>query len=355
MTSRVPAPLCAIALVSIVFVRPVAAQTGVSSFTNATPITIPSSGPASTYPATIDVAGVTGVAYSVTLTLNISHTFPGDVDILLVSPGGRSTVVVSDAGGSTDWNNTVLSFNDCAPRALASGDIGTGRYRPTSLAGGDPFPAPAPTGATGVGLSEFNWVSPNGTWSLYVVDDLAGFGGTLNAWNLTFHTQPASPQPRPTGLNPQGCTAPDYDGDGRTDVAVYRPVSGEWFISQSGQSGAVRQLAWGAPSSSGLGDRAVPADYDGDGITDVAIYRAASGDWIIARSSDNGVMQVAFGAPGSLGLGDTPVAGDYDGDGQADLAIFRANTGEWFLRSSAGIGVNQFLFGFPPFGDYPAR
>jgi subtilisin-like proprotein convertase family protein len=347
--------LGAVALVSTAFVRPVAAQTAVSTFTNATPLTIPSSGPASVYPSTIAVSGVTGVTYGVTLTMNITHTFPADVDILLVDPGGRSTMIVGDIGAGTDWNNTVLSFNDCAPRALASGAIGSGRYRPTNLGGGDPFPAPAPTGVTGVGMSEFNWVSPNGTWSLYVVDDLAGFTGFISAWNLTFHTQPASPQPRPTGLNPQGCTAPDYDGDGRTDVAVYRPTSGEWFISQSGQGGAVRQLAWGAPSSSGLGDTATPADYDGDGVTDVAIYRAATGDWIIARSSDSGVSQIAFGAPSSLGLGDTPVPGDYDGDGQADLAIFRTNTGEWFLRSSAGIGVQQFLFGYPPFGDRPAR
>ena len=78
------------------------------------------------------------------------------------------------------------------------------------------------------------------------------------------------------------------------------------------------QLNWGAPASSGLGDIDVPADYDGDGITDVAIYRQATAEWFIRKSFDSSLQQVSFGAPASLGLGDTPIPSDYDGDGLAD-------------------------------------
>ena len=64
----------------------------------------------------------------------------------------------------------------------------------------------------------------------------------------------------------------DYDGDGKTDVAVARGVNGDWFASYS--SGGMLNVRWG------LGDSRVPADYDGDGTADVAIWRA-SGTWLV--------------------------------------------------------------------------
>src|SRR6185369_9985079 len=118
----------------------------------------------------------------------------------------------------------------------------------------------------------------------------------ISSWSLTFYDQPASPLPLTGAANPISCSAPDYDGDGRADVAVYRRQTGQWFILQSGASGAVTQLTWGAPASSGLGDIDVPADYDGDGVTDVAVYRQATGEWFIRQSFDNTLRQVSFGA-----------------------------------------------------------
>jgi subtilisin-like proprotein convertase family protein len=345
------------------------AQTHTTTFTNSTPIVIPvivaGQIPATTYPSTIAVAGVAGVTYHMSVTLDISHTFPADVDIVLVSPSGEAVMVLSDVGAGLDWTNTKLVLDDCAPRSLRhSNATPSGRYRPSDVFSDgsgvllDALPAPAPAGSYGKHLANFNWSSPNGTWSLYVSDDHGSLdGGTISSWSLTIYDQPSAAAPLPTtsAINPIPCGAPDYDGDGRADVAVYRPTTGDWFISQSGVSGALLPVPWGAPSSFGVGDIPVPADYDGDGITDVAVYRQATGDWFIRRSFDLTLLQVAFGAPSALGLADTPVPADYDGDGQADIAIYRAGTGQWILRSSAGLGVTVTSWGSPEAGDTPAR
>jgi len=79
------------------------------------------------------------------------------------------------------------------------------------------------------------------------------------------------------------------------------------------------------------GDLPVPADYDGDGKSDPAVFRSATGAWFQLRST-TGPFGVGWGASG-----DVPVPADYDGDGKADPAVFRSATGAWFqLRSTTG-------------------
>ncbi|HMH53790.1 MAG TPA: S8 family serine peptidase [Candidatus Acidoferrum sp.] len=144
----------------------------------------------------------------------------------------------------------------------------------------------------------------------------------------------------------------DYDGDGKADPAVYRPSTGQWLIQ--GSATGPQTVVFGSPASSGFGDIPVPADYDGDGKTDLALYRAATGEWLIFGTA-SGFRTLVFGAPSVLGLGDTPVPADYDGDGKADLAVYRQATGEWLIFGSA-TGFRTLVFGAPSVlgvGDRP--
>lgn len=88
-------------------------------------------------------------------------------------------------------------------------------------------------------------------------------------------------------------------------------------------------------------DIPVPSDYDGDGITDLAVYRASIGTWFIKLFSTGFVGSASF----QWGIaGDIAVAGDFDGDGKTDLAVFRPSTGTWFIRLSTTGGERHSPF-----------
>ena len=137
-------------------------------------------------------------------------------------------------------------------------------------------------------------------------------------------------------------TLMDFDGDGRSDIAVYR--DGAWFSLRS-LDGGTTSAGWGGLPQ----DRPVPADYDGDGKVDHAVYR--DGTWFILRSSDGGQTTVGWGGLPQ----DIPVPADFDGDGKADIAVYR--DGAWFiLRSSDGggsvIGWGELPQDIPVPADY---
>ena len=168
-----------------------------NSFANTNAIIIPDHGIAAPYPSTITVAGLTGLVSKATVKLNgVTHAFPKDIGVLLVSPSGTKSVVMSGVGGGNSISNLTLTFDDAAAAALsASAPIVAGTSQPTSFPASRTFPSPAPAGSATALLSQLNGGDPNGGWSLYVVDDVTGDGGLINlGWSLTLTTvSPVNP------------------------------------------------------------------------------------------------------------------------------------------------------------------
>jgi len=139
-----------------------------------------------------------GVISNLTVTLRgLSHTWPDDLDILLVSPTGQKALLMSDTGGGNALNNVTVTLSDAGATALPdTTPITSGTFRPADYEPGDVLAAPAPAGPYPTALSSFNGQSPNGTWSLYVLDDGPGdLGSMAGGWSLSLTTVTTAPPP----------------------------------------------------------------------------------------------------------------------------------------------------------------
>src|SRR5206468_3408590 len=118
-----------------------------STFTNPAAITINDNAAGSPYPSNITVAGLSGTVTNVTVDLTgVSHTFPDDIDIMLVGPGGQNTLIMSDAGGGGDIVSLNFTFDDAAAAPLPDAtQLVGGTFKPSNYdTTTDVFPAPAP-------------------------------------------------------------------------------------------------------------------------------------------------------------------------------------------------------------------
>ncbi len=156
------------------------------------------------------------------------------------------------------------------------------------------------------------------------------YNGARNDYNLNISLQQVSVTVR---------SPFDFDGDGKTDLSIFRPAVGEWWYSRSSDGGN-RTFQFGSST-----DKLVPADFTGDGKTDIAFFRPSTGFWFVLRSEDNSFYSFPFGTSD-----DVPVPADYDGDGKADAAVYRPSTNTWFISRSSGDTTIQT---FGTAGDVP--
>jgi subtilisin-like proprotein convertase family protein len=172
------------------------AITTTRSFTNASPIVILDDAPAAPYPSIIEVEGMSGIVQKVAVSLvGLTHSFPDDLDVLLMAPGGGRTVLLSDSGGFFPLHDIVLTFGPVGMAAPNTLPIETSTYRPANWGlVTDTFDPPAPDPPYPVSLTNLYGSTPNGAWQLYVVDDTSGNIGSINGgWRLTITSEEIVP------------------------------------------------------------------------------------------------------------------------------------------------------------------
>jgi hypothetical protein len=278
----------------------------------------------------------------------------------LIAPNGTSSVVfgrigattATAAGTSSDLVGPYGFRNTSDPNiwsVSATNPLPSNTYAAV-VSGGAGIVSPAPT--VNLDAAFAGVANPNGTWTLRFRDGCDGDTGAVSAVTLTVDG----------AVGPPPAANADYNGDGRTDYTVARDVSGQiqWFTSING-SGTTSGIAWGSSAT----DSIVVEDFDGDGRDDVAVWRPISTGqpsgnafFYVLRSSDSTFQSIDFGQ-----LNDnTAVVADYDGDGKADPAVYRcpafgAGDGQCFFyyRASNANPSGNITFvpwGFGETGDF---
>ena len=265
----------------------------------------------------------------------VGNVLDYQIRVANAGPGSASSVVLSDVlPAGTSFVSVQTDSGSCSGTQIVTCTIGT-----------------LPRGAWANATLRVQVLAP-GT----IVNSVAVTGAEPDPDSSNNEASVTVPVITPlTGASAVTLAKSDFDGDGRTDVAVYRPATGEWFIRYSSLGYVVGAGAWyfqwGLP-----GDIPMPGDFDGDGKTDLVVYRATTGEWFIRYSSlgyvvGAGAWYFQWGLPA-----DTPIAADFDGDKKTDPAVYRPTTGEWFIRYSSqnyvvGAGSWSFQWGLP--GDTP--
>lgn len=297
-----------------------------------------------------NLAGLTAPVSSVELSMDLTHTFAGDLRATLRSPGGVATLVIfartgvglgqpnPGFGASANLGGTYR-FSDDAPgdlRAtavpLAAGVVvPPGRYRTSTAGIGSTRHGGCSTWLTGA----FGGLTPaqaNGTWTLNIADAAAQDTGAISAAVLSVRSGDLFQDGFERRV-PGTCQAArmDYTGSGRTSYVLVRNTGGgangtiTWFIRNNDGT------ATGTEQNFELGiatDFFLDGDFDGDGIADAAVWRSTAGQFIARRSSrpTDTLLTLDFGQSGD----DPTHAGDYDGDRRDEFVVFRggANPGD---------------------------
>ena len=249
--------------------------------TNSTSISIPEVGAATPYPSQITIAGAVGLVERVIVRLNnLSHLYPGDLDIVLVGPQGQKSVVMGGVGGGTAVLNLNLEFDDRADAEIPS-PLQSGAWKPSGLIA-EALPSPAPGLPYVPAFTNFLGTDPNGTWSLYVSDfETPDNGNISGGWSLQVevlvptNTAPflsvTNPAPVPVGsLFELPVVANDLTDNDVITLSADQLPPGAVFATVTNASTAVGTMVW--TNAGPIGDyTAIFRATDNDGTRTVEV------------------------------------------------------------------------------------
>ncbi len=308
-------------------------QTSGTGITWVTSTTTPNSAPNVAFandPSSVNASAIESPVFAVSvpnaaLTFQKAFTTESTFDgvVLEIKIGAGSWTDIVTAGGSfvSGGYNATISTSFSSP--IAGRQAWSGSF-PTFTATNVTLPAAA------------NGQNVQLRWLMASDSSVASTGFRLDDVSVT------------AGVSCALCTSTvksraDFDGDGKTDISVFRPSEGNWYLNRSTAGFTV--INWGISS-----DALVPGDYDGDGKADTAIFRPSPTpgvpDFYVLNSNGFTYSGVEWGT-----TGDSAVAGDYDGDGKTDFAIFRPSEGTWYILNSSN-GSNT-IEPFGQTGDMP--
>jgi subtilisin-like proprotein convertase family protein len=330
---------------------------------------IPDAAPASGSVTSFAVSALSGSVRSVSVNVNITHSYLGDLRATLIAPNGIARLTlfsrVGQRRGSPSDNSNIsgtYTFSDAAALDLwagasAVGSLAPGAYR-TSTSGTELAASGGCSTHLDLAFGALTPAQANGNWTLIVSDSSAGDTGTVNAAgsslsistmpeSLLFRSgfedgdQPGVPLISQASSTRGNCTrGVDATTDsGLTDFIIARPSTGTpapvtWFVKpNNGTSAGLTTVSFPLGNSN---DLFFMGDYDGDGISDASIYtRSASSFFTIRRSSRPNDVPLTYALGNSTDLPN--VAADFDGDGVTDFAVFRKGTAvaEFFTRASS--------------------
>ncbi len=255
--------------------------------------------------------------------------------------------VLSFANGELVKTFTIPILND----GLVESDETVNLALTTPTGGGVPG-APSTAVLTIIDPSNVPHAKPPGDFDGDGRSDLAVFHPSTATWTVQQSTAGLlTPAPKfgAAGLSDIPI-AGDFDGVGHAQVAVFRPSTAQWFVLGSGGSHLL-----GTFGAANLFDIPVPGDYDGVGHTEMAVFRPSTAQWFVMGPSGGRLL----GTFGAANLFDIPAPGDYDGTGHTEMAVFRPSTAQWFVKGPSGgrlLGTfgGANLFDIPVPGDYDA-